>query len=104
MGTNYYVDSEGDCPNCTRTHVCQVHLGKSSMGWKFCFALHKELYSNIEELKEWLKGREIRNEYDEPVTYKDFWAMVEAKQKFQDPDTSFSTYIDGYRFIEREFS
>lgn len=115
MGTNYYIDQEGDCPTCTRTHICQVHLGKSSMGWKFTFAWNGgEYYKNLEEMREWTKGRQIYNEYDEKVSYKEFWDMVERKQNegldhityehTRGSHLEHGVVVDGIYFMEGEFS
>lgn len=111
MGTNYYADHEGDCPTCTRTHICQVHLGKSSMGWQFNFAWNDgEFYKTEAEMREWTKGRKIYNEYDEPVSYKEFWDLVDSKKSAQRsmnakeyPDHVI-VGVDGTNFMVGEFS
>jgi len=40
-----------------------------------------EYYKNIKEMKEWLRGKRIFDEYGEENTYKEFWDMVDEKQK-----------------------
>ena len=113
MGTNYYVVS-------SKPTVCYtIHIGKSSLGWKFCF--HRvdkwENYINEEPLNtfpQWKKFLEdqttngniiIMNEYDEVVSLDEFLKMVEIKQKENNPDDfTYSDNIDGYRFTDGEFS
>ena len=113
MGTNYYAFKKEP------TVLSPIHIGKSSMGWKFCF--HKvcsfENYINDEPLNtfpQWKKFLQeqtangniiIMNEYDEVVSLDDFLKMVEIKQKEDNPDDfTYSDNIDGYRFVDGEFS
>ncbi len=111
MGTNYYIDQRGDCPTCTRTHICQLHLGKSSMGWKFNFAWNDgEYYKTEAEMREFTRDKKIWNEYDEPISYEDFWKMVDAKKdspRSMNPD-EYPDHVhvgeDGTFFMRGEFS
>ncbi len=103
MGTNYYVKTD-TCPSCGHKPE-GIHLGKSSHGWKFAFRLNGEYYKNIRQLRKWLKDKKIENEYGEEVEANVFWNMVKSKQKITDPsDDDISVIIDGYKFIDREFS
>ncbi len=103
MGTNYYIKTK-KCPTCGHKPE-GLHIGKSSAGWKFLFQLYRDFYSNIETLKKFLKGKQIENEYDEPISKKQFWKMVEYKQKITDPVSEQDIMkIDGYSFYDREFS
>lgn len=115
MGTNYYV--KGDvCDHCGRGDN-DTHLGKSSAGWQFSFQYNGgQYYKNVEEMKEWLKDKDIYDEYDRPVTYDDFWAMVEQKQNnpknsshYKECKAAYGSrehilLVDGYTFINCEFS
>lgn len=59
-----------------------IHIGKSSAGWRFLFNHNDwQYYTNINELKEWLKEYEIVSEYKEVISFEEFWQMVENKQK-----------------------
>jgi len=105
MGMNYYVKLD-ECKHCGRFE--EIHLGKASCGWKFLFQLNgKKYYSSIDELKEWLKGKEIINEDDELVSHEEFWGVVAKKQlellSHQYYDTGYEV-IDGYEFWDCEFS
>ena len=79
MGCNYYTKIK-ECKHCGRYE--EIHLGKSSYGWKFSFQYNEgEYYKNIEEMKEWLKDKQIYDECGEKISQKQFWDMVKAKQK-----------------------
>ena len=112
MGTNYYAVKKEP------TVLSPIHIGKSSMGWKFCF--HKvcsfENYINEEPLNtfpQWKKFLEeqtangnivIMNEYDELVELNYLLELIESKQSEDNPDNfTWSDNIDGYRFIDGEF-
>lgn len=115
MGMNYYIDETRPCPNCDRDHSCQVHIGKSSAGWKFLFAaeaiddkLDDEI--SVEDFRQLLKYQTIRDEYGEEISYEDFWKMVEDKQKekLNRPEReeyrSYYIFKDGYEFMKGYFS
>lgn len=102
MGTNFYVITE-KCEHCGRGNE-DIHLGKSSMGWMFSFNYNSgKYYKNVPEMREWLRDKEIIDEYDRSVDPKDFWDLVEAKQDGM-AGTEIDFDIDGYRFIDRVFS
>ena len=107
MGTNYHTIIN-DCDKCERSD--SIHLGKSSAGWSFTFQYNGgKYYKNIVEMKEWLSGKEIRNEYGEDVPYDDFWEMVASKMDSlkthaRDAGDQDAQIIDGHSFIDCEFS
>ena len=110
MGTNYYT-IENYCDKCKRSET--IHLGKNSYGWTFSFQYNGgKYYKNMAELKKWLKGKKIENEYGENVSNKEFWKMVEEKQKVKTNlnhteevgRTGTDFLIDGYSFSDCEFS
>ena len=72
-------------------------------------------------MKEFLVGKEIKNEYGETISNKEFWSMIDKKQKDKDnkkhaeyvrTDPKWSWYydkdkdflLDGYSFSDCEFS
>lgn len=78
-----------------------VHIGKSSVGWKFLFNHNDwQYFTNIEEMKEWLKDQEIESEYGKVISFEDFWEMVEKKQEIQSPISNKSWYVfkEGFEF------
>jgi len=110
MGTNYYTQTK-KCPTCGHKPE-GIHLGKSSGGWTFTFQYNGgKYYKNVEEMKSWLKGKKIEDECGKNVSYKEFWEMVEEKQKDEKNWIHASRYpserdflIDGYSFSDCEFS
>lgn len=113
MGTNYYAVKNKP------TVLSPIHIGKSSVGWKFCF--HRvcsfENYITEEPLNtfsQWKKFLEeqtksgdivIMNEYDKVVSLDEFLTLVERKQSENNPDDfTYADNIDGYRFTDGEFS
>lgn len=103
MGTNYYAKIN-ICHTCHRPEE-EIHLGKSSWGWQFLFAYNDgDYYKDVAQLKDWLKDKEIFDEYDRPVTHEDFWKMIEDKQATVNPQDGHFMTIDGYRFMNGQFS
>jgi hypothetical protein len=61
----------------------EVHIGKSSMGWKFHF--HLEAFQDPANWKEELKGKVICDNYGAIIPYALFVEMVESAQKMSEP-------------------
>ena len=107
MGTNYHLNYKL-CPKCGRGE--EIHLGKSSAGWKFVLQYNDgKYYKNWEEMQVWLKeridgGDEIRNEYEDKINLKDFINEVEQKQKEDGLGTEIDMVINNFRFCNEEFS
>ena len=111
---NYYTRTK-ECPTCEHKPE-GIHLGKSSMGWQFSFQYNGgEYYKNVPEMKKWLESKEIEDENGDPVTHKEFWDMVKAKQKKKNlnhaeymhkeyPTHEKEYIIDGYSFSDCWFS
>ena len=54
-----------------------VHLGKRSMGWKFCWNFHKNKhYSNKEELLSFIRSGRVVDEYGELIDNEEFIEMA----------------------------
>ena len=113
MGTNYYTKNK-TCKECGHTPE-GIHLGKSSGGWTFSFQYNGgRFYKNVKEMKAWLKGKKIEDEYGDTVSYKKFWEMVESKRKEKLSHASYMKknhptregeyMIDGHSFSDCEFS
>lgn len=107
MGTNYYAVKKKP------TIREPLHIGKSSIGWKFLFHEVNKYNSfdwdleihTFEQWKEFLKNNNeivILNEYDEEVSLIDFLDLVEKKQK--EKNDEYSKNVNGYRFTDRDFS
>ena len=109
MGTNYYTKNE-KCPTCGNEPE-GLHLGKSSIGWKFIFQYNGgTYYETVEGMKSWLKDKKIVDEYGAEVSYEDFWKMVDTKQKpefkshAEEHPSQYDFVLAGYSFTDREFS
>lgn len=94
MSTNYYNENE-------------EHIGKKSSGWPFLFK-DRPQFTSIEKAKEWIKSHQIISENGAPISFEDFWSMVENGQK--EPRRHKSTmepnevrYIEGFAFLDAEF-
>ena len=107
MGTNYYAVKKKP------TIREPLHIGKSSIGWKFLFHEVNKYNSfdwdleihTFEQWKEFLKNNNeivILNEYDEEVSVIEFLDLVEKKQK--EKNDEYSKNVNGYRFTDRDFS
>lgn len=109
MGTNYYV-RKNECDKCGRYE--EIHLGKKSSGWVFIFQYNGgEFYKTVEEMKKWVKNKQIWNEYDEKVSYKEFWSMIGEAQKdiknhkhAEEYPSEYDFMLNGYSFTNRDFS
>lgn len=56
-----------------------VHLGKRSMGWKFCWNFHNnKYYSNREELIKFVLSGRVVDEYGEQIDSQEFLDMAFA--------------------------
>ena len=67
----------GENPWETFTDGIYIHLGKRSMGWKFCWNFHdNKYYSNKEELLSFIRTGRVMDEYGEELTPEEFITMA----------------------------
>ena len=112
MGTNYYVIKRKPS-----LHPSAIHIGKSSAGWKFLFRGYLDSEEgfndeklNIVSVEDWEKYLDnneliILDEYDCPISYEEFFAMVERKQTEENEDNfKYNGNVNGYRFSFEVFS
>lgn len=112
MGTNYYA-----VPRKPTTRE-PIHIGKSSLGWKFLFQSQNDrwndppiIWNTYEECREWLYKYTVENpiyvilnEYDEEISFDDFFGMVQRKQDEENPDEyTYAENKGGYRFSDKYF-
>nr|DAL37337.1 MAG TPA_asm: hypothetical protein [Caudoviricetes sp.] len=113
MGTNYYAVMKKP------TIADPIHIGKSSIGWKFLFHtvpgyinyINGEPLNSynrwISFLKEYTDNDTIviMNEYDEEVSLSDLIELVQRKQ-LENNDDNFKhcDNVGGYRFKGGDFS
>lgn len=98
MGTNYYLHTK-PCPCCGKSRE-EVHLGKSSYGWRFLFHKTKQVYNYVSFCKFLEKGI-IYNEYGDKYDAVDLIDLIEALQK--DKEHQDAEHIDGYDFLDCDF-
>ena len=96
MGLNYYAQVNR-CFHCERSE--EVHIGKSSFGWKFLFNPYKESWK---EWKEFLSEIPIKDEYGVQVSFEEFVQKVEKKQKEDGEHYTFAGDADKNRVIDPE--
>lgn len=107
MGTNYYVNQK-PCASCGRGSE-QIHVGKSSGGWKFLFQRHDILGLNSKVAWEkYLKEHDgsIVDEYYQKISARALIAKIELTQDEKGKTSSFGEALDaqGYRISNgREF-
>jgi len=66
------------------TEGTSVHLGKRSMGWKFCWNFHNgKYYSNKEELLDFIRKGRVVDEYGSPMKVEEF---IEMSLSWGQPD------------------
>ena len=128
MATNYYavkiptvknytelVDKIKNCPiseaiKYIEKQETEIHIGQFVGGWKFLFKWNEDLYKSYEELIEYLKDCVITSEYGNKMTLKEFETMVENTQikksrfEFQDLNLPNHIYVNGYEFLNADFS
>lgn len=105
MGTNYYAVKKK--PRIVKVYD-EIHLGKSSVGWKFNFQRQPEYYNNFEEFKKFVLSNEefdFIDEYGHKIEPKELLELIEEEQKENNPDDfTYDNNINGYRFTDEEFS
>lgn len=115
MGTNYFVRTD-ECECCGRYE--DLHIGKSSAGWKFSFQGYPDRDPPLTSWKAWqefLAGAQIRDEYGRDHTLDDLRELVANKFDSTHCQTCFteaqayrrdSDYHDpeGHPFNDSEFS
>lgn len=79
-------------------YVTNVHIGKSSAGWKFLFDKNEKEWKTFAEYKSWVENYQIRTEYQEEVSQEEFWEKVESKQNCKSSVGEHCTDLDGYDF------
>lgn len=111
MGTNYYARKRlGRKPKEFISKSTDIHIGKSSCGWRFNFQKYDNYYlklTNFDEYKNLILDKKyvIFNEYGHEVNPKDLLELIEDKQKNNNPDNfKSSENVDGYRFNSADFT
>ena len=113
MGTNYYVQTPacaGACEHCAQSE--RVHLGKSSVGWKFLHAA-QEGWTPQDAHRRWLElaaSGPVTDGYGDTVDLADLLDFIGRKQENprnkRSADEGYGYFLsdDGYDFCDRIFS
>lgn len=96
MGTNYYAKPKvtkelkskmvaaiesNDFKEVGRLLPSEIHIGKSSAGWRFLFNHNGwEYFKDIESMKDFLMNCQIVDEYEMEISNEDFWQLVKEKE------------------------
>lgn len=109
MSTNYYFNIETGCKFC---EDIEIHIGKSSVGWKPIFEKTR-FYSSVEEIRGFYEENKeaitITNEYREELTFEELenglinWNK-ERKDVLVANDNGIYRDKEGYIFTIKEFS
>ena len=66
------------------TQDMTIHLGKRSMGWKFCWNFHDgKYYTNKEELLDFIRKGKVVDEYGQTIEVEEF---IEMSLNWGEPD------------------
>ena len=105
MGTNYYAVKKK--PRIVKVYD-EIHLGKSSVGWKFSFQRQPEYYNNYEEFENFILNNKdfiVKDEYGHVIKPEDLLELIKQKQKEKNhADFKYDQNVNGYRFTDEEFS
>lgn len=81
MGTSYYTEEpacEAACEHCSERR--ELHIGKSSAGWKFGFQGHPDLgLTSWAAWQQFLADKPITDEYGRTLTLDEFRKVVEER-------------------------
>lgn len=126
MGTNYYIRkairpskleelkklvNEKDIYDGTLQEALgefkEIHIGKSSCGWQFCFDHNNWKYYNQDKdsinafiQKELDAGGSFVNEYGDSITLDDFWKMVDSKKDGFNQDSYYKFAVNQYNHYQ----
>jgi hypothetical protein len=87
------------------TQDMSIHLGKRSMGWKFCWNFHDgKYYTNKEELLDFIRKGKVVDEYGQTIEVEEF---IEMALNWGEPngwvaDKSYFESMERSSFLNRE--
>jgi len=101
MGTNFYV-IKNHCSHCGRYE--NIHLGKSSAGSRFLFHYQVNMVDIIDVIL-LTRNNKIENEYEQEISFDDFWGMVQNKQSEKQNESMLNPIIvkNGFDFYPGEW-
>lgn len=91
MSTNYYTEAPKGYEEK------ELHIGKSSGGWYFSLHVIPELgITTWDAWRDYLKGKKIRDEYDNCITFEELKKVVTDRGEF---DASAVIKIQGHAML-----
>ena len=100
MGTNYYLNFNKKIAKHLGTS--QLHIGTSSVGWRFTFHKIPNLAETVTAWIHLTKQGTIVDEYGRNHSFSWFWELVDNKS--HDSHQSHCELVNGNDFLEGEFS
>ncbi len=99
MGTNYDAQVN-HCESCERYD--EIHIGKSSAGWRFQIEIHELYYKTSNELYEFLskKDVDVYDEYGKLISVEELFKIIEDKK---DLKSHFEDYPES-KYADDEFA
>lgn len=81
LSRGFRIDKSKDYENITPwdefTEDIEIHLGKRSMGWKFCWNFHKnKYYKDKTSLETFIRSGRVIDEYGEEISPDEFLEMA----------------------------
>lgn len=81
LSRGFRIDKSEDYENITPwdefTEDIEIHLGKRSMGWKFCWNFHKNKYFNDKtSLEAFVRSGRVIDEYGQEISPDEFLEMA----------------------------
>ena len=114
MGTNFYVkvkltskqkdeirhyllEDRYDIIRALLDEAKDIHIGKSSFGWKFLWDVNNFKYSgkSKKEMFDWLKDKDIIDEYDKHYTFDQFIKRIRITEGY-DLESYYKDNPDSY--------
>jgi len=102
MGMNHYAHID-PCPTCHRS-TTEIHLGKSSGGWRFCIEVQKEYYTNWTEFLKFIEQDNvtIKDEENKERSVREFVSLMYTQG---DDERQIDGFQDGPAdFVDRHFT
>ena len=83
MGTKYYAQIN-KCKVCGKPDD-EIHIGKSSYGWRFNIQINFELYKDWREFVSFINRKDVKlyDEYKTEISPEDLLILIKSKKDFK---------------------
>ena len=108
MGTNYYIRTviTKSCETCGKGQEYEeMHIGKSSMGWKFKFNANSTSCHSIRDMVELIEENEgfIFDEYGNEVSCNHIFSTILRSQGGKSEESHDTRFVGGFVFNYFDF-